>query len=127
MPRKARKRGEKAKKRGISNEQVCVATAIDRAGNIIAELICKGRMSHKDLERLYKERIGDKSILCTDSHKSYIQFANDLSLEHQRIKRGHYKEGIYHIQHILLLKLKIIKQGNLFMYKFHSFYIFFVL
>ena len=30
MPRPARKRGKKVKKRGISNEQVCIATAIDR-------------------------------------------------------------------------------------------------
>lgn len=100
MPRKPRKRGEKAKKRGISKEQVCVACALDRTGNIITELICKGRMTHMDLERLYKNRIGKDSIFCTDSHKSYIQFANYLGLEHQRIKRGKFKEGIYHIQHV---------------------------
>lgn len=30
MPRKSRKRGKQVKKRGICNEQVCIATAIDR-------------------------------------------------------------------------------------------------
>lgn len=30
MKRKSRKRGKQVKKRGISNEQVCITTAIDR-------------------------------------------------------------------------------------------------
>ena len=29
-----------------------------------------------------------------------MQFAVDMSLEHKRIKRGRYKDDIYHIQHI---------------------------
>ncbi len=100
MPRESHKRGTPASKRGISNEQVCVATAVDRQGDIIAELICRGRITHNDLNRLYAERINDNSILCTDSHKSYIRFANNLHLEHHRIKPGRFKEGIYHIQHV---------------------------
>lgn len=52
MPRPSRKRGNQVKIRGISNEQICIATAIDRNSNIILE-----------------------PIICTDSHKSYIQFA----------------------------------------------------
>lgn len=108
MPRKAHKRGAKGshssddekRKRGISNQQVCVMCAMDRMGNIVAEPICKGRMKHTDLERLFKNRIDKKSILCTDSHKSYIQFAKDKGIELQQIKRGKHKEGIYHIQHI---------------------------
>lgn len=114
MPRPARKRGKQIKKRGISNEQVCIATAIDRNGNIILEPICTGRISHNDLERLYKGRIDDNSIVCTDSHKSYIQFAKDLKLDHKRIMRGHYKNGIYHINHINSLHSKL----KTWMYRF---------
>ena len=40
MPRPARKRGKQVKKRGISNEQVCIATAIDRNENIISFRYC---------------------------------------------------------------------------------------
>lgn len=100
MPRKSRKRGKEIKKIGISKEQICVATALDRQGNLIIEPLCKGRMTHKELERLYKGHIGESSILCTDSHKSYIKFASDFNLDHKRIKTGKHKEGIYHIQHI---------------------------
>ena len=45
------KRGKEIKKRGISKEQICVATALDRQGNLIIEPLCKGRMTHKELER----------------------------------------------------------------------------
>ena len=100
MPRPSRHRGKEVKKRGISKEQVCVATALDRQGNLIIELLCTGRMTSDELERLYGNRIGEHSILCTDSHGSYIQFATDMQLEHKRIKRGRHKEDIYHIQHI---------------------------
>jgi hypothetical protein len=57
-------------------------------------------MKHTDLERLFKGRIEDEAIFCTDSHKSYIQFAQNLGVELQQIKRGKHKKGIYHTSHI---------------------------
>ena len=53
MPRPSRKRGKEVKKRGISKDQVCVATAVDRQGNLIIELLCTWRMTAQELERLY--------------------------------------------------------------------------
>ena len=72
MPRPSRKRGKQVKKRGISKEQVCVGTTLDREGNIIIELLYTGRVTADELERLYDNRIGQHSILCSDYHKSYI-------------------------------------------------------
>lgn len=117
MPRKSHKRGAKGslsskaekRKRGISNEQVCVLCAMDRAGNLIAELICKGRMKHTDLERLFTGRIDDEAILCTESHKSYIQFAQNLGVELQQIKRANHKKDVYHIHHINAFHSKLKK------------------
>jgi len=60
----------------------------------------KGRMKHSDLERLFDGKIDDDSILCTDSHKSFISFAKNMEVELHQIPRGKHKEGIYHIQHI---------------------------
>lgn len=62
MPRKPHKRcvkGSKSdknetRKRCISNQQICALCAEDRTGNIIVEPICKGRMTHVDLERLLR-------------------------------------------------------------------------
>lgn len=126
MPRKSRRRGVKGswnskknkekRKRGISKEQVCVLCAIDRTGNIITELICNGRMKHTDLERLFTDRIEDDSILCTDSHKSFIKFAQNLGIKLHQIKRGKHKEGIYHIQHINAFHSNLKK----WMYRFNG-------
>lgn len=66
---------------------------MDRQGNLIIELLCKGRMTHQELARLCSGRIADNSILCTDSHKSYVQFAIDMNLDHKKIRRGKHKEG----------------------------------
>jgi len=117
MLREAHKSGVKCskrsktekRKRGISNEQVCVLCAIDRVGNVVTELLCKGRMKHTDLERLFRNRIDDEAIFCTDSHKSYVKFAQNLGIELQQIKRGKHKEGIYHIQHINAFHSKLKK------------------
>ncbi len=73
-------------------------------------------MKLTDLERLFTGRIEDKSILCTDSHKNYIKFSQNSDVELQQIKRGKYKEGIYHIQHINAFHSKLKE----FMYSFHS-------
>jgi transposase-like protein len=122
MPRKPNKRGGvrsnkvEKRKRGISNDQVCVLTALDRTGNIIIELICKGRMKHTDLERLFEGRVSKHSIFCADSHKSYIKFAENFGIELKRIEPGHYKQGIYHIQHINAMHSKLKE----WMYGFHS-------
>lgn len=100
LPRKPRKRGGEIHTRGISNEYICIASAIDRHGNIILEAVCKGRITHTDLEKLFTNHIDTHSIICSDSHKSYIQFAKNLSLEHKQIPRGFHKNGIYHINRV---------------------------
>ncbi len=57
IPIPTRKRGKQVKKRDISNEQVRVATAIDKNRNIILEPLCKGRVNYNALESLYEGRI----------------------------------------------------------------------
>ena len=101
LPRPSRKRGKEVKKRGISSEQVCVLTGLDRYGNIYMELICKGRFKNSDLNRVLDGHIEKGSILCTDSHKGYLQFVVDYNLEHKRIKSGrHLTDNLYSIQRL---------------------------
>lgn len=69
-------------------------------GNLILELLYTGRMTSKELEKLYSGHIGEDTIFYTCSHKSYMQFAINIGLKHKKIKRGKHKEDIYHIQHI---------------------------
>ena len=82
MPRPSRHRGKEVKKRGISKEQVCVGTALDREGNIIIELLCTSRVTANALERLYRNRIGENSILCTDSLPCSYTKVKDFKTKH---------------------------------------------
>ena len=48
MPREPRKRGKgknDKKKRGVSKEQICIETAIDRKGNILMGAVCNSRIT----------------------------------------------------------------------------------
>ena len=49
-PKGSRSNTDKKRKRCILNQQVCVLCAVDRVGNIVTELICKGRMKHTEVE-----------------------------------------------------------------------------
>lgn len=87
-------------KRGISKNQVAIMCALDRTGNIILELICNGRMKYKDIERVFKGRIEEKSTLYIDFHKSYTGLDSNFDVDVQKIETVKFKKGIYHIQHI---------------------------
>lgn len=55
LTRPARKRGDKATKRGISNEQVAVVVTCDRSDNKELRVATKGRISKKTLIAYFKE------------------------------------------------------------------------
>lgn len=100
LPRKSKKRGTPARKRGLSNEQVCVPCGVDRTGNILSGISNLGKISTQDLNRFYSDKVSPKAIFCTDSEKSYIKFARDNDFRLIQIERGKHKKGIYHINHI---------------------------
>lgn len=54
-------------------------------------------MKHADIESLFSGMIDDEVILCTDSHKSDTQLAQNLGIELQQIRRGEHKKGICQI------------------------------
>ena len=63
MPCKAYKRGHSTHIRGLSKAKVCVSCAVNRAGLSIARITNTGRVSTKDLHRLYDGRIESKASL----------------------------------------------------------------
>ena len=101
MPRKAKHRGTSAKKRGLSNEQVCVPCAVDRNDGIVAMVSGTGKTSTAKLKAVFDNRICENSVIVTDKESSYRRFAreNDLELIQIRAEQRVYK-GVYHIQHV---------------------------
>lgn len=115
LPRKGRKRGTKAKKRGISDEQVAIIVTADRAGHQELSVATLGRIKKMDIEKSIGSRVCDKTVLCSDSHVSYKGFAIDNSLEHHAIRtdlKQYVKDGLYHVQHVNSLHNKLKKWLN---------------
>jgi len=115
LSRKGRKRGTKAKKRGISKEQVAIIVTADRAGQNELSVSTFGRIKKVDIEKSIGNRICDKTILCSDSHVSYKGFAIDNSLEHHAIRadlKQHVKDGKYHVQHVNSMHNKLKRWLN---------------
>lgn len=100
MPREARKRGKEVRKRGISSEQICIGTAIDKNENIIMTMTCRGRITSRQLEKLYDGRVSEGSTICTDSYSSYKTLSRKMKLVHKQIPSGKHANDIFNLAHI---------------------------
>ena len=103
LDRPPRRRGGKAKKRGISKEQVCVVVGCDRNGRAVSDVACHGRPTAEDVDQVLRINTDQKAILCTDKHTALKRFANLKQIKHQElnISKGRRTiKGIYHIQNV---------------------------
>lgn len=103
LPRKARRRGSKASKRGISNEQIAIVVTCDRSDNKELRVATRGRISKQDLDSIFEDKLDGIETLCTDAHRSYTAFAKAKGLEHKKFvasKGKRVKDKIYHVQNV---------------------------
>ena len=100
LPRRARKRGGQVSKRGASKQQVCVLTAIDRNKSNWMKPVCLGNMNAQSLEDNFASQLAKDSVLVTDKHRAYIQFCEDLKLQHEAGYASVMRTGAYHMQNV---------------------------
>ncbi len=101
MPRKSHKRGKSIHTRGLSHEQVCVPCSINRSGKSMAKVANLGKATRKSLKAVYKGKIEERSILCTDKLQGYRSMACEMGINLIQIKAGKtIAKGIYTLQHI---------------------------
>ncbi len=103
LPRKARKRGGSAKKRGISNEQVCILVARDRMKETVSEVVTFGRMDAATLDQVLTSRLQPGVILCTDEEPTFRKYCREQKLQHEKVnpgKKRYVTKEIYHIQNV---------------------------
>ena len=96
--RKPRQRGGKARKRGLSHEQVPVLVAADRSGTTVSRVL--PAVSAAALEAALKPVIDPDALLVTDGCTSYPPCAAALGLTHEVIHQtgGERVRGELHIQ-----------------------------
>lgn len=105
LEREPRKRGKSVhhdKKKCISDDHVAIIATVDRQGNQSMNVVTRGRISKKDIEKVLKGKLKPDAVLCTDSHRSYTAFTKAQKIKHVKINpsQGNYKKGIYHVQHV---------------------------
>ena len=98
LPRPPHKRGTAATKRGLSKEQVCVPVGVNLNGLSIAKVANLGRPNVADLQKVLGGKIVQDSVFVTDSLRSYQKLSFDMGLNHIRIPRNKYKNGVFNIQ-----------------------------
>ena len=91
MPRFSKSRSSKGgSKRGISNHQVCIASAIDEYDNCFLEIVGTGPITKKQVEKIFDGRIEQVKTLVTDCKSSYEKFVKKQNIKLEQIKSGTY-------------------------------------
>lgn len=91
---------EEKRKRGISNQQVCILTCIDRGNNLYLSPTCVGRVTAKHIGDHLDGRFEEDSILVTDSHSVYRGFAKKAGLQLEQIPAGKHTKGAYNLARV---------------------------
>lgn len=100
IDRPSRKRGGKATKRGLSNEQVPVLVARDRSG-ATADFILEADDSDHIVPRL-RPILAKDVILCTEGNSVMMATGRKLNVEHHAVNvaAGERVRGAWHVQNV---------------------------
>lgn len=101
-----RHRGVKASKRGISDEKICLLTAVERGGESFLRAYNYGRPSSEDVMNL-KSHIKEGSYLWTDDHDSYNKLTNELGSKRVIVSSHKEYDNVNHLNTVNSFHSKI--------------------
>ena len=98
IDRKVRRRGGKASKRGLSDEQVPILVAVDRSGTTACSVLPS--VTADSVQCVLKPRIDDDILLVTEGKNIYPPCAKALGIKHEALNQsaGERIRGAFHIQ-----------------------------
>ncbi|MEE3488496.1 MAG: IS1595 family transposase [Bulleidia sp.] len=99
LERRARKRGEPAAKRGISNDQVCMITGVQRQGTGFIHCWNMGRPSARDVEHI-SPLIGRESYAFTDGTTIYDKVLEERACHHVVVDNDSPHDSTNHINNV---------------------------
>lgn len=102
LDRPARKRGGAAKKRGISDEQICVLVARDRMGQTLDFVTGNGPVTKAQLHEHLPPVLDPDVLLVTDANAAYRYFAHEAGFSHEAVnlRAGVRVRGAVHVQNV---------------------------
>jgi len=100
LGRKARKRGGKASKRGLSDEQIPVMVTRDRSGATLTQVLSE--VTTRSITNVLALVIARDAVLVSDGEQAYRAFANATDRLHVALvaSAGERTWGTYHIQNV---------------------------
>jgi transposase-like protein len=102
LDRHARRRGGKACKAGLSNEQICVLVARDRNGETLDWVMGNGQMTKAQLKTELQPALSPDVLLISDGSQAIRYFAQDANISHEAVnlRAGIRVKGAIHIQNV---------------------------
>ena len=85
------------KKAGISSDQTCILSCIDRSGDLFLEPICISAPTKKDIQKALENRFDPDAIIVTDSKNPYPNFAKTEKIQHKKIDSGKHSNGAFNL------------------------------
>lgn len=113
MPRNPYYRGRKGhvfSKDTEITDNIIVATAVDRQGNIFTKVAKIGTtiLDVDTIKNIYEPHLKKATTLCTDGLMSYKLLAKEINVEHKAFPtKSKEKRGIYHINNVNYIHSKI--------------------
>jgi transposase-like protein len=101
LERRPRRRGERARQRGLSAEQVPALIARDRAGHTTGAVLPD--LGAEAIAAALASAIAGDAVLCTDGAKAYAAFAARHGLHHEPINVAagvRVRDGAFHVQNV---------------------------
>ncbi len=101
MARAPRKRGGKAKKRGLSEEQIPVLICRDRTGRTTDGVMKK--VNAKTISAVLKPLLEKDTMLCADGNPAYVKVAHDMDVPLRAINVSagiRVIDKIFHVQNV---------------------------
>lgn len=95
----SRHRGMPASKRGISEELICLLTAVDRSGSSFLRAYNMGRPTSDDVMNL-SSHIKEESYLWTDNHASYNKLADKLGSKKVIVSPDEKHDKVNHLNNV---------------------------
>ena len=98
LDRKPRRRGGKAKKRGLSHEQIPVLVAVDRSGATLSAVL--SAVTAQTIQAVLEPAMAKDALLVSDGNNVYPRCARALGISHEplNLSAGERTRGELHIQ-----------------------------
>lgn len=106
---KPRKRGEAASKRDLSNEKVCILTAVQRYGKAIAETFNMAKPTSEDVKKI-AHHIREHSYAWTDGLESYTRMLDEKKCSRKIVKSYKEYDSVNHLNNVNSFHSEIEKQ-----------------